>query len=231
MAVTKQLFELQELDNDIDNTRQTLELKNSQLGDRSALENAHSLLTAEQKNLEELKHRRREAEGDVADVASKISEAEKQLYSGKVSNPKELTNLQHETAMLQKQKDQMETTTLEIIDRMEEAESKVAALTADYQKLEATWNNEQQQMAKDIALLNNILAGLQESRKALAGRIEPAAISLYERLRAQKKQAVAKVEQGICKACRLSLSAAALQRARSGQPVQCGTCGRILFIA
>jgi len=39
------------------------------------------------------------------------------------------------------------------------------------------------------------------------------------------------VEQGICRACRISLSANILQKARSGQPVQCGSCGRILFIS
>ena len=47
----------------------------------------------------------------------------------------------------------------------------------------------------------------------------------------QKKPAVARVEQGICQACRISLSASGLQHARSGQPVQCGTCGRILYIS
>ena len=59
MTVTKQLYELQELDNDIENTRQTLGVKTHQLGNREVLEKAGAILAAEQKKLEDLKHRRR----------------------------------------------------------------------------------------------------------------------------------------------------------------------------
>ena len=231
MAITKQLYELQELDNDIEHTRQTLELKKSQLGNREIPDKALGLLEASRKNLEDIKHRRRDAEGEVADITSKITETEKQLYSGRISNPKELTNLQHETELLKKQDDELETKTLEIIEQMEEAEKETAALADDYHRLKDTWEKEQEQLGKDIALLNNTLATLEESRRELAGRTEAGMVELYERIRKQKGQAVARVELGICNACRISLSAAVLQKARSGQPVQCGTCGRILFIA
>ena len=231
MAITRQLFELQELDNDIEHTRQTLDLKNSQLGNRSILDNAMSTLASEQKNLGDLKHQRREAEAEVTDILSKISEAEKQLYGGRISNPKELSNLQHEINTLKTMNNQLEDKALEIIDRMEEAEKKTATLTADYQRLEAGWKNEQEQLVTDIGLLNKTLTDLLENRSQAVARIEPPAVSLYEKIRQQKKQAVSKVEQGICRACRISLSVSVLQKARGGQPVQCGTCGRILFIS
>ncbi|MEE8619379.1 MAG: C4-type zinc ribbon domain-containing protein [Dehalococcoidales bacterium] len=35
----------------------------------------------------------------------------------------------------------------------------------------------------------------------------------------------------MCRGCRISLSAAELQQARSGSLVQCSNCGRILFLA
>ena len=231
MPVTKQLYELQELDTDIENTQQTLNLKNSQLGKRDVLDIALAHLTAEQKNLEELKHQRREAESEFEDTTSKISEAEKQLYGGRITNSKELANLQHEVNTLKNLSDQQETKALEIIDRMEEAEKSVAVSTADFQKLEMEWQQQQKQLAADIELLKKTLVDLAEKRRQLSGQIESTALNLYERVRQQKKQAVAKVEQGICRACRISISASNLQKARSGQPVQCGTCGRILFIS
>jgi predicted nucleic acid-binding Zn-ribbon protein len=231
MAISRQLYELQELDNDIENTRQTLDIKNHQLGNQEVLDKAAGLLAAEQKNLEELKHQRRDAEAAVSDILSKIAETNKQLYGGRVTNPKELGNLQHEANALTAQKDDLETKTLEIIERMEATDKKTAALVTDYQKLETEWKTEQEQLVKDIEILNKALAGLMEDRKERTTRIDATSLTLYDRIRKQKKQAVAKVEQGICKACRLSLSASALQRARGGQPVQCGTCGRILFIS
>jgi len=231
MTLTKQLYELQELDTDIENTQQTLDIKTSQVGKRDILDAAQNRLDAERENYEELKHRRRDAEAELDDVNSKISAANQQLYGGRITNSKELSNLQHEINTLKGLNDQLETKTLEIIDRVEAAEKTAAAANADYQKLEAEWQQEQKQLTADIALLQKTLAELTAKRQLAITQIEPSALSLYERIRPQKKQAVAKVEQGICRACRISVSASTLQKARSGQPVQCGSCGRILFVS
>ena len=231
MAVTKQLYELQELDTEIEHEEQALSQKSSQLGDRQVLDDAQSQLATEQQQLTELKHLHRDAEAEVDDLLSKIAGIEGQLYSGNITNPKELSNLQHEVTTLKARGDDLENKALEIIDRVEAAEKSVATATTDYQNLEAEWNRQQQQLSDDIERLKTSLVDLKQKRQQLAGQIEPPAVSLYERIRRQKKQAVAKVEQGICRACRISLSASAMQKARSGQPVQCGTCGRILFIS
>ncbi len=231
MAVTKQLYELQGIDNDIEHTRQTLDLKQHQLGNREALDKAGALLAFEQKTLEELRKQRREAEAEVADINAKINNTNRELYSGRTSNPKELANLQAEVKALMGIKDQIETRTLEIIENLEAADKRVAGLAAEYEKMDTSWRKEQEQLAKDIELLKKTLATLEESRKEAAAKIEPQALNLYERIRRMKKQGVAKVERGICQACRISLSASALQRARAGHTVQCGTCGRILYIS
>jgi predicted nucleic acid-binding Zn-ribbon protein len=231
MPVTRQLYELQELDTDIEHTSQTLDLKTGQLGKRDALDIAQNLLANEQKHLEELKHSRRDTESQVDDLLSKITAAEKQLYGGTIKNPKELANLQHEISNFKSMNDPLENKTLEIIEQVEATERNVAVLTADYSKLEEEWHQQQKQLAADIELLNKTLADLREKRRRLADQIEAPAVSLYEKVRQAKKQAVAKVEQGICRTCRISLSVSALQKARSGQPVLCGSCGRILFIS
>jgi uncharacterized protein len=231
MAVTKQLYELQELDNDIDNTRQTLDVKTHQLGNREVLDKAGSLLAAAQKVLEDLKHRRREDEASVADITAKINEANKQLYGGRVSNSKELSNLQSEVNMLTGQKDGLETKSLEVLETLGESDKKVGTLTADYHTLEIRWAAEQEQLKKDTELLNKTLAALLASRQEAVSKIDPATLVLYDRIRKLKKQAVAKVERGICQSCRLTLSVTLQQKARAGHPVQCGTCGRILYVS
>ena len=78
--------------------------------------------------------------------------------------------------------------------------------------------------------LKGELSELQRKRQLLSGEIDPQAVEFYEKLREQKGQTVAKVEQGICRGCRISLSSSELQRARSGNLVQCSSCGRILFL-
>jgi predicted nucleic acid-binding Zn-ribbon protein len=231
MAEAKQLYELQELDTEIEQEELSLAQKTALLGDRKVLDNTENRVAAEKQDLETLKHSHREAEAEVDDLLSKISEVEGQLYGGKITNPKELSNLQHESTTLKAKSEELENNTLEIIDRVEEAEKRLATTTADFHRLEEEWQQEQKQLAADIDKLQAELADLKLKREQLSAQIEPPALALYERIRQQKKQAVVKVEQGICRACRISLSASILQKARSGQPVQCGSCGRIVFIS
>jgi hypothetical protein len=185
---------------------------------------------AEQKRLDDLKRQRREAEAQVNDILSKIKAAEQQLYGGKVTNPKELSNLQHEINTLKTQNDNLETKALDIIDKLETTEKSAAAVSAEYKTTEEAWNRRQKQLAVEVEQLKAQLAELKPERAQTAGQIEAPVLALYNKLRQQKKQAVSRVEQGICRACRISLSASAVQRARNGQPVQCSTCGRILYI-
>ncbi len=202
MGVTNKLYQLQEIDLEIESEEQTLSQKASQLGTRQALDNAQSKLASEQQRLEELRHQQHSAEWEVGDLLSKIATVEQQLYSGKITNPKELSSLQHEVSTMKAKSDQ----------------------------LEDEWQRQQQQLSDEIEQLKSRLADLKQKRQQLSEKIESQAVALYEKIRQNKKPPVARVEQGICRICRISLSSSALQRARSGDPVQCGSCGRILFL-
>ena len=230
MGVTNKLYQLQEIDLEIESEEQTLSQKASQLGTRQALDNAQSKLASEQQRLEELRHQQHSAEWEVGDLLSKIATVEQQLYSGKITNPKELSSLQHEVSTMKAKSDQLEDKALEIIDRVEAAEKGVAAATSELKHLEDEWQRRQQQLSDDIEQLKSRLADLKQKRQQLSEKIESQAVALYEKIRQNKKPPVARVEQGICRICRISLSSSALQRARSGDPVQCGSCGRILFL-
>jgi len=231
MSITRQLFQLQELDQLIEQEEQALTARTGQLGKRLALDVAKDRLAAAQELLKSLGHQRRDAEGELDDIQSKITAADQQLYGGKVTNPKELSNLQHEVNTQKTRRDQAETKALEIIDKQEEQEKAVAAQSSEYRKLEEEWLTLQRQLSDEIEQLKTSLGELKQNRQQLTALIDATALNLYEKIRQQKKQAVAKVEQGICQTCRISLSASALQKARGGQPVQCGSCGRILFIS
>jgi hypothetical protein len=231
MPVTRQLYDLEEIDSAIERAEQSLADKTGRLGVRDVLDAARDRLNNARKKLDELKHRHRDAEAEVADILSKVAATEGQLYGGKIMNPKELTNLQREVAALKSRGDQMETDTLGIIELVEAAEQAAAAAAAEYDRLDEEWQFQQKQLAVDVEQLKLDLEGFRERRLQLATQVDPGGLSLYERVRQQKKPAMARVEQGICQACRISLSASGLQRARAGQPVQCGSCGRILFVS
>ena len=230
MGVAKQLHQLQELDLEIESDEQALRQKESQLGENQAVARAQTKLASEQQRLDELKHQQHSAEWDIDDLTSKITTAEEQLYSGRIRNPKELTNLQHEVTTLKTKRDQLENKALEIMDQVELAESSVSAANSEFKNLESELHKRQKQLSVEIDQLKGRLSDLKQKRQLLSDEIDPQALELYGKIRKQKEQAVANVEQGICRGCRISLSSSELQRARSGNMVQCSSCGRILFL-
>jgi len=230
MGVAKQLYQLQEVDLEIEANEQTLSRLVSQLGKNQAVVEAQAKLTSEQQRLDELTHRQRSAEWEIDDLVTKITAAEEQLYSGRIKNPKELANLQHEVDLLKAKRDQLENKALEIMGQVELAEASVTATDSESKKLETEWHSQQQQLSADIEALKNKLSDLGHKRQLISAEIDPQAIGVYGKLRKQKGQAVAKVEQGICRGCRISLPFSELQQARSGNLLQCGSCGRILFL-
>ena len=200
------------------------------MGENRAIVTAQTKLDSERRRLDELRHQQHSAEWEIDDLTTKITKAEEELYSGRVRNPKELSNLQHEADLLKAKRDQLENSALGIMDQVELAEASVATTSSGFEKLEAEWHSQQRQLTADIETHKNKLADLKHERQLLSAEIDPQVVEFYDRLRQQKGQGVARVKQGICHSCRISLSSSALQQTRSGNLVQCSSCGRILFL-
>jgi hypothetical protein len=188
-------------------------------------------LALEHQHLEELNQQQRSIEWEVDALTSKLSPAEEELYSGRIHNPKELANLQHEIDGLKARRGQMEDKALGMMDQVEYTTKSIAAINSELKVLEGEWQSQQRQLSADLERLKTIVSNLQDKRQRLAAEIDPQAIEVYQELKKQKRLAVAKVEQGICRGCRISLPVAELQQVRSGSPVRCSSCGRVLFLA
>ncbi|MCD6453582.1 MAG: hypothetical protein J7K77_04785 [Dehalococcoidales bacterium] len=230
MGVTKQLYQLQEVDSGLESGTQALSQIISRLGENQAVSNARSKLASEQQGLEELKHQQHSLEWEIDDVVAKLITAEEELYSGRIANPKELANLQREIDGLKLKRCQLEDKVLEVMEQVETNSATVSRLTNELETLEEDWRSQQQQLAADRERLEATLSELKHKRELLSAGIVSQAVELYDELKRQKGTAVAKVEQGICQGCRISLSGAELQRARGDRLSQCSNCGRILFL-
>jgi predicted nucleic acid-binding Zn-ribbon protein len=95
--------------------------------------------------------------------------------------------------------------------------------------VENNWKLDQNQLAQDIQTILEKLAVLRQKRDNAAGEIDTQTLQVYERIKAQRGFAVARVVNGACEGCRISLSSAQLQHARSASMEKCANCGRILF--
>jgi len=231
MGIAKQLYQLQEVDLELESNEQALSQIAGQLGESQTVVRVKGKLTMEQQRLEELRRQQHSAEWEIDDIGTKLVAAEEKLYSGRITNPKELANLQHEVDGLKVRRGQLEDKTLETMEQVELVTASVASLNGELKTLEAEWQSQQQQLSADMEQLKTILASLKHKRQLLAAGIDPQAIEVYHKLKKQRGTAVAKVEQGMCRGCRISLPITELQQARSGNLVRCSSCGRILFLA
>jgi len=230
MSVAKELFQLQEVDLEIEAKELAAKRMTAQLGESQELLTARVALAAEQQRLGELSKQQHSLETDIEDLSLKISTSEKDLYSGRIRIPKELSSLQQEIATLKQHRTQLEDKALELMDMSESARSDVNGLTKELRRVEAEWHVQQDKFKVDIEQLKGALPGLKQKQEQLAGAIDASALELYRLLRKQKGAAVARVEQGICRGCRISLPANELQLVRGGRLIQCSSCGRILYL-
>ena len=104
MNKAKQLYELQEVDLDIEHKTQALTQVKSQLGKDDDLVAARAALDSEKKRLADLEHQQKTSEWELNELGSKISVVEKKLYGGSVKNPRELTPFQQDMEILKAQR-------------------------------------------------------------------------------------------------------------------------------
>jgi len=231
MSIARELFELQEVDLEIESSERAIRQMTAQLGESQAILQATSELATEKAHLEELNHQQHSLEWEIGDTGAKVARIEEHLYSGRTTNPKELASLQQEASGLKARRSGLEDKELVVMEQAEAAAARVAGIASRLKKLQAAWRAEQKQLKSGIEGQKQQLAGLGEKRASLSAGIEPEAVQFYTELRKRKGTAVARVEQGICRGCRISLSSAELQRVKSGALIECTSCGRILFLA
>ncbi len=231
MTVARQLYQLQEVDLELESNEQTLNQIVSQLGESEAVVSVQTKLALEQQHLEELNQQQRSVEWEIDDLTSKLTTVEEELYSGRIRNPKELANLQHEIDLLKARRNPLEDKALEVMGQVELATKNITTITNELKAVEAEWHSQQQRLSANLEQLKIILTNLKHKRQLLTAEIDPQVVDVYHEIKKQKGTAVAKVEQGICHGCHILLPITELQQTRSGTLVRCSSCGRILFLA
>jgi predicted nucleic acid-binding Zn-ribbon protein len=231
MNVSRQLFNLQEVDQELASNEQTYARISAQLGESKDVLSTRAKLEVVNKQLAETVHTQHTVEWEIEDLTAKLSRFEQELYSGKTTSPKELTSLQHEIESLKNNRGKLEDKDLEIMESIEQSNATISELRSNLEKLETEWQEQQKRFTAELKDLEHTISSLKGKRETLASEVAPQVLTVYEELKKQKGTSVAKVEQGICRGCRISLPVNELQQVRSGSMVRCSSCGRILYLA
>jgi predicted nucleic acid-binding Zn-ribbon protein len=232
LSHTLQLYQLQMLDSEIDKTKQQLAEVKARLGESEALKQAREALYQAETTLRKAQTTMQDLDLEVKSLGDKIANEEKRLYSGKVLNAKEATNLQDEVAALKRRYGEREERLLEVMLAVEENQETLQQRQAEFSATETNWSADQAHLHETQAALDQQLVQFLERRPMMTGSIPQAVLGEYEALRAKKAgRAVVMVKGSECQGCGISMSNSRVQRARTDDALTyCGTCGRILYV-
>ena len=231
MSIARDLYQLQEVDTALEANLQAQKKVSAQIGESQLVLKAKAKLDEELKNLESLAAQQKSTEWEIDDLTTKIKDTEKKLYGGKIFNSKELGSLQQETDELKKRRSGLEDKSLGLMDELEALRKAIDFSKEELAKLQAQWQAQQKQFVVELMQLKAAQAVHETNRQQITALIDADTLSTYQELRKRKGVAVAKVEQGICQGCRITLPNTDLQRAKGGGVVRCSSCGRIIFLA
>src|SRR5215207_8830247 len=186
------------------------------LGERiAAVESRRTDLSRSQQRLED----------EVASLTEKAAQADKRLYSGSVSNPRELQALQDDITSIKRRISQIEDDELEIMELTEPVEAEWAELDGERATLTAEGDRLRAELSEAEAAIAAELAGVEAERETAAAGVPDELWPEYERLRAARGGvAIARLVGPSCQGCHLSLPAAEVDRIRhlpADEPVHC----------
>ncbi len=233
----KDLIELQDLDLQLarlDHQTKTLPVLKELAQATEAFESHDALAIASTTEKSDIEVELRRSESDVEQVAARISKDQQFVDSGQAS-AKDLQNLLGELQSLNRRKQELEEVELEIMVRIDEAETR----RKHHESERARFAVEVERLTRerDLALgeIDTKRSEISRDREAKAATISKELLELYLKIKdSNGGVGAARLKDGQCEGCHLGINAVELTRIKSlpdDELVRCEECRRILVRA
>ena len=230
------LLDLQKVDSGVDrlNQRKADLPEQRELDELNEQRSAIAVTHAEaQTSLDAVAREQTKLETEIQQIDDKVSHEQNRLYSGDVSNPKELANIQAELDALRRRKAHLEDEELEVMERREGIEKEHGDLVATVADIDAKIADATSRRDAASVEIETELRRLGDERAQLLPTISSEVVEMYEDIRTRRGGvAVGALVDGTCRACGLPLSPAQRDEIkRSDDPIiRCENCRRLLVI-
>ncbi|NMB88810.1 MAG: hypothetical protein GYA17_10650 [Chloroflexi bacterium] len=231
MNQSAQLYQLQKIDSELDQTNNRLKEIEKILAEDESVQAADRVVKDCIQQQHKAQRDLREIEENAKAIAIKISTSESSLYGGKIRNPKELQDLQGEIASLKKRLAALEDEQLEAMVVVEGSDEDYKSAQGRLEAAKANFANMQAGLFGERTNLKKQCERLGMERQATITSISADNLAAYNHLRTSKRGlAVSRIEDDSCHACGTEIRPAERQLAKSSLQIAfCSSCGRILF--
>jgi hypothetical protein len=180
----------------------------------------------------DLDREQKRVDRDVEQVRTRAQRDQGRMDSGAIGSAKELESLQHEVATLARRQSTLEDQELEVMERREEAESRLTEVRAEAERIGAERADAVGRRDAAYEQIDAETATHDAERTSLVVDIPESLLTLYEKVRAQAGgTGAAALRARRCEGCRLELAGTELTAARNAAPdlvLRCEECRRIL---
>lgn len=230
MTTAKQLFSLQELDLVLDGIRKVTQKAEIELNTGIGVEEMEAGLQAEKIRLAELQSQHKSQQQGLEVQRERSTRLDEQLYNGSITNPRDLESLEQEASNARGALEKLDNEVVELSLQAEESQGKFDSLEKELAETTGAWERRRAELEDELQRTNSESSQVESQRAEMAAVLDPASVQQYENLRRTKGGlGVAKVERGLCQACRMALPTQQRQKVRSAHlTVLCSSCGRIL---
>jgi predicted nucleic acid-binding Zn-ribbon protein len=227
----KQLYELQQLDLYLDALRQTLSRLDPGDQLRVEIQQQRAVLEGIKREYDALHAEAVDQELQLRILDEKLREAERDLYSGRITNPKELAALQKDIAYIKERRGEMDTRMLEMWDKMENLRQRINESEKQMNEVEQRYEAYRVEYEQRKAALETEIRFHEQQREEFAHQIDAEALARYETIRQRLGLiAVALVVNKACDFCHTMLTPYQLkQLEHSTELITCENCARLLY--
>lgn len=227
------LYALQQQDSALDILKRQYALLDTGKAETAAVDAAQKARTEAQAALQAARAAVVDTELEHRTVEEKRSTVETKLYSGKVTNAKELQAMQDEVAMLVRNRERLGEKLKSLQEQVEDCRSREAAAASALAGAETAFKEKQAAFKADSEKIVAQARVLHTQRTEAAAAIAPPLLQRYETLRKNKGGlAVVPVEDGnLCGGCKMGLPFNIIKRMQiAGDIEQCDNCQRLLIL-
>jgi len=230
MNLVSMLWHLHTLDQEIvDKTKRARQVEDALASDPAVVA-ARAALDTEQKKLDALQRAMRDRELEAKGLDQKIKELNERVYSGRITNPKELDGYAQDLEMHKRNRSALDDKLLELMEAIDQAQKRVGEKSNALKQVEVKRTGDLAQLTDEQHALVTRLSELDAEREKTRAALPADLLRTYDQLyRTKAGRAVTQLKHGACGACGVSVPTGLINRLRGGEEIIfCSSCGRIL---
>lgn len=224
------LYTVQKFEIAVDEARARIEIIEEQLANDEIVGARRDALETVNKKHNQLQATIKDLELEISSLTDKIEEVNELLYSGKLKNPKELSERQDELASLQRRHKTLESRLMAALTEAEETSKEHEAAEEALNEAISRQKQENVDLIAEKKSLKEQISDHLRKRKSTMKTIPDKEYKNYRILRKRKNgHAVAPLKGNACGLCGVSQTTKAVQEIQEGDRIMyCENCGRIL---